>query len=71
MADRNHGETPRSPIEVQKALKGVSYPADKQTLLETARSNGADEDVTAALEALPDGEYASPAEVSKGVGNED
>jgi Protein of unknown function (DUF2795) len=42
MADRNHGETPRSPIEVQKALKGVSYPADKQTLLETARSNGAD-----------------------------
>ncbi|MFM0627006.1 DUF2795 domain-containing protein [Paraburkholderia xenovorans] len=44
---------------------------NKQTLLETARPNGADEDVAAALEALPDGEYASPAEVSKSVSNEE
>jgi hypothetical protein len=57
-------------IDVQKALKGVSYPADKDTLLETARSNGADEEVIDALTALADQEYGSPAEVSKGVGNE-
>lgn len=57
-------------IDVQKALKGASYPADKSNLLETARSNGADRDVIDAIDALPEREYANPADVSKGVGNE-
>jgi hypothetical protein len=57
-------------IDIQKALKGISYPADKDALLETAKSNGAGDDVTSALEALDDGTYSSPAEVSKAVGHE-
>ncbi|HEY2024411.1 DUF2795 domain-containing protein [Paraburkholderia sp.] len=65
------GERPLSPfIDVQKALKGASYPADKNSLLETAKANGADEDVLRRLQDLPDQQYESPAEVSKGVGNE-
>jgi hypothetical protein len=58
-------------IDIQKALKGISYPSDKQTLLDTAKSNGAGNDVTSALQALEDGSYNSPAEVSKAVGNEE
>lgn len=67
----NTGERPLSPfIDVQKALKGANYPADKQSLIETAKANGASDDVLKRLDALPDEEYQSPADVSKGVGNE-
>ncbi|MEX3813945.1 DUF2795 domain-containing protein [Paraburkholderia sp. BR13439] len=65
------GERPLNPfIDVQKALKGASYPADKDSLIETAKANGADDDVLQRLQDLPDQQYQSPAEVSKGVGNE-
>lgn len=67
----NTGERPLSPfIDVQKALKGANYPADKKSLIETAKENGADDDVMKRLNDLPDQEYQSPADVSKGVGNE-
>ncbi|MEM5436091.1 DUF2795 domain-containing protein [Paraburkholderia diazotrophica] len=58
-------------IDVQKALKGASYPAAKKDLLNTAKQNGADEEAMEALAALPDEQYANPAEVSKAVGNEE
>jgi hypothetical protein len=71
MAKSNaHGGPIRKFVDVQKALKGASYPAEKADLLETAKSNGADEDVLNAIEALPEQQYGSPAEVSKGVGEE-
>jgi hypothetical protein len=71
MASSTQNDTPFNKfIDVQKALKGVTYPADKQTLLEAAKSNGADDEALKQLEGLADGEYGSPAEVSKGVGNE-
>lgn len=72
MAKSNaHGGPIRKFVDVQKVLKGASYPAEKADLLETAKSNGADEDVLNAIEALPDQQYGSPAEVSKGVGEEE
>ncbi|ALL71789.1 Protein of unknown function (DUF2795) (plasmid) [Paraburkholderia caribensis MBA4] len=55
-------------IDVQKALKGASYPARKDSLLKTAKENDADEAVMEALAALPDEDYDSPAGVSKAVG---
>ncbi|MBP0588289.1 DUF2795 domain-containing protein [Paraburkholderia sp. LEh10] len=58
-------------IDVQKALKGASYPSRKEELLKTAKGNGADEDVMEALAALSDEEFDSPAAVSKAVGNEE
>nr|WP_184045312.1 DUF2795 domain-containing protein [Paraburkholderia sp. MM5384-R2] len=57
-------------IDVQKALKGASYPADRKSLIETAKANGAADDVLQRLQDLPDQQYQSPADVSKGVGNE-
>jgi hypothetical protein len=58
-------------IEIQKALKGIDYPADKQTLLDTARKHGASAEVMSALDALPDQQFQTPADVSKAVGQEE
>lgn len=59
-----------SPIGIQKALKGASYPAKKQALLDTAQANGADESTMKVLRDMPDEEYDTPAAVSKAVGHE-
>lgn len=65
------GERPLNPfIDVQKALKGASYPADRNSLIDTAKANGADAEVLRRLQELPDRQYRSPAEVSRGVGDE-
>lgn len=53
-----------NPIQIQKYLKGVDYPTDKQTLIKTARQQGADESVCASLDQLPDEEFQTPADVS-------
>jgi hypothetical protein len=70
MAERSFNNPIAGFIDIQKALKGISYPADKKTLLETAQSNNAGKEVTDALEALEDQTYSSPAEVSKAVSGE-
>ena len=57
-----------NPIELQKHLKGVDYPASKEELLQHAQQQGADEKVREILEQLPDEEYETPAEVNKAVG---
>ncbi|WP_244818084.1 DUF2795 domain-containing protein [Caballeronia sp. Lep1P3] len=70
MAKNESGGSNSMFIDMQKALKGIDYPANKQTLLDTARSNGASEEITNALDALPDQDFESPAAVSKAVGQE-
>ncbi len=54
-----------SPIEVQKALKGMDYPAKKQGLIEHAKKHNASSEVMQVLESLPDKEYTNAADVSK------
>ncbi len=61
-------KTKVNPIQLQKYLKGIEYPADRETILESARGNGADQDIISTLEQLPDREYKNPAEISKEVG---
>lgn len=56
------------PIEVQKYLEGVDYPASKQTLIDKARRMGADANVCASLEQLPDEDFQTPADVSQALG---
>jgi hypothetical protein len=60
-----------NPIQIQKSLKGVDYPASKSDLLKNAEREGADEEVRATLEQLPDEEYESPADVSEALGKID
>ncbi len=57
-----------SPIEVQKALKGMDYPAKKKDLIEKARENDAPEEVMQVLENLPDKKFENAVDVSKEFG---
>ncbi len=56
-----------NPIDLQKALKGVQYPASKDDLIESAKGNGAGDDVIAALRGLGDDHFNTPADVSEAV----
>lgn len=53
-----------NPIQIQKYLKGVDYPTDKRTLIQTAKQQGADDSVCASLDQLPDQQFQTPADVS-------
>ena len=57
-----------NPIQLQKHLKGVDYPASKEDLIEHAKQQGADENALSALQQLPDEQYETPADVSKAIG---
>ena len=54
-----------SPIDIQKALKGMDYPATKQQILEHAKGGG--KDVVEALQKIEDREYEGPSGVSAAV----
>lgn len=60
-----------NPIEIQKFLKGMDYPARKNDLVKRARDNGAKKEVISILEGLKSDAFNSPAEVSKAVGELD
>lgn len=57
-----------TPFRIQKFLGGLRYPARKDQVLERARERGADDQVIAALERLPDGAWGSPISLSRQVG---
>ena len=57
-----------NPIQLQKYLKGMDYPAGKDDILKKAEQEGADENVRATLQKLPDETYQTPADVSQAVG---
>jgi hypothetical protein len=57
-----------NPIQLQKALKGVKYPANKKDLAQAADQNQADDNIRAMLKKLPDEQYGRPSDVSKAIG---
>lgn len=63
---QEHGEG--EPIELQKYLKGLDYPAQKAAIVKQARGHDAPEDIMKTLGALPEREYETPASISKAVG---
>ncbi|MBW4605541.1 MAG: DUF2795 domain-containing protein [Calothrix sp. FI2-JRJ7] len=56
-----------NPIQLQKHLKGMDYPASREKLVKQAQKNGADDNAISVLEQLPDNEYTSPTAVSQAV----
>lgn len=58
-----------SPAEVQQHLAGVQYPADKDTLVRTAESEGAPSEVLDILRELGDREYSGPPDVMSELGD--
>lgn len=63
--------TKAAPIQVQKYLKGVKYPASKEDLVKCAQQNKADKDIISLLQGMQADKFNSPAEVSKAIGDED
>lgn len=57
-------------IEIEKALKGMNYPASKQDLLQKAKQNKANKNVIQAIENLPSDQFNSPVDVQKAWGQE-
>ena len=56
-----------NPIQIQKFLGGMDYPVTKDTILETAKSKGADQPVLDALGNIPDRQYDGPNAISHEV----
>lgn len=56
-----------NPIEVQKALKGVDYPAEVDELVRQAEANDASEEVIEALQELV-GSFDGPDDVQEALG---
>ena len=63
------GRAIANPVEVQAFLEGVDYPTKKGRLVEKAERQGANEEVRATLERLPDREFAAPTDVSEAIGD--
>ena len=57
-----------NPIELQKHLKGVDYPASKDDLIAAAESNGAPGDVVDALRSADKDHYDGPTAVQSALG---
>jgi hypothetical protein len=60
-----------NPVQVEKYLKGVDYPANKNDLVKHAQQQGADQQVLETLKQLPDRTFEGPAGVSKAIGSMD
>jgi hypothetical protein len=56
-----------NPVQVQKFLGGIDYPASKDTIVSSAEQHGADDAVLDALRGIPDHEYDGPTAVSEAV----
>ncbi|MDO0944449.1 MULTISPECIES: DUF2795 domain-containing protein [Chromohalobacter] len=59
----------QSPANVTHHLKGMDFPASRSDIERQAKENGADEDVMDIIRKMPDQEYDSMADVTKGVGD--
>ncbi|HEY4032499.1 MAG TPA: DUF2795 domain-containing protein [Ktedonobacteraceae bacterium] len=60
-----------NPVEVEKSLKGVNYPAKKKDLITHAQQHGANPEVLETLRDLREENFNSPVDVSKAVGEID
>lgn len=62
------GMSKTNPIQVQKLLKGLDYPASKDQIVGHAEQSGGDRNALDTLRKLPDQQYQTPAEVSEAMG---
>ena len=58
-----------NPIEVQKHLKGMSYPASKDDLVSTAERNGAGDELLEQLRVMGRDNFDGPDEVMEALGS--
>ncbi len=56
-----------NPIELQKHLKGVDYPASKDDLVSAAQSNGAPQGIVDQLQSMGKDSFDGPNAVTEAV----
>lgn len=56
-----------SPIEVQQFLKGMSYPASKEELINHARRNRASDGIISMLNSMRTNRFNGPTDVSEAL----
>ncbi|WP_424355547.1 DUF2795 domain-containing protein [Methanobacterium sp. MBAC-LM] len=56
--------------EIEKSLKGMNFPANRQDLVQQAKKNNASRDVVKAIQNLPEDRFNSPTDVAKAWGEE-
>jgi Protein of unknown function (DUF2795)/PRC-barrel domain len=64
----SRGQAKANPVEVQKFLEGVRYPATRRELLQEAKRQRASKNVRSTLERLPDERFDAPTDVSEAIG---
>jgi uncharacterized protein DUF2795 len=56
-----------NPVEIERYLKGVDYPAKKNDLIKHARQQGASQDVLEILKDLREENFNGPVDVNRAV----
>lgn len=56
--------------DVERAIRGIDFPADRNDLIQQAKTNRANTDIIGIIENLPKNEFKSPIDVSKAFGEE-
>ncbi|KZC95105.1 MULTISPECIES: DUF2795 domain-containing protein [Clavibacter] len=56
-----------NPIELQKHLSGLDYPASKDAIVKKAEESGADSGTLDALRKIADKEYDAPTAINQAV----
>lgn len=59
-----------NPIHLQKFLKGLEYPATRDSIVSHAEKHDADDEALDALRGIEEKEYETPAAISKAIGHE-
>jgi hypothetical protein len=57
-----------NPVEVEKSLKGIDFPAKKEDLFKHAQQHGADQEVLETIKNLPEENFNNAADVAKAIG---
>jgi hypothetical protein len=57
-----------NPIEVQRHLGGIDYPASKDEVIATAESNGAPQKIVEALQQMDGSEFEGPDDLMAALG---
>ncbi|MBU6231997.1 MAG: DUF2795 domain-containing protein [Patescibacteria group bacterium] len=58
-----------NPVAIQSYLKGISYPASKQDVVDCAKENEAPSEISDLLARIPEKDYATPAELTREIGS--
>lgn len=56
-----------NPIQVEKYMKGVDYPASKEDLLNAAKRNGAEKQICDMIQNLPNQRFEKPTDITKAL----